>query len=296
MPTTDGCYAAALEDCDGGPLTREHYISKNVLEQFGGRFAIEGASWASAPRWVSPSSLTGHILCQQHNNLLSDLDSQAGALHRILRAAHDSDDAGDAQFDGEVLERWALKVLLGLLASGTLFGTEGREMPIPLGWLRVLFGHAAVPVGCGFFYVGDPVEGMDADLLSVACNRFPQGHEEAGNIFGITLQFPGFRFLTCPFLRLEANKQRLVHRPDGFPAWPSTSSTNWAPMEWRAGWWQCARAFDATTTVATRPKIAVSANYSVESSRPGSNKVRRTARSAIMNTRPGVNVAAFTFA
>lgn len=216
MPVTPGCYASPLNDCDGGPLTREHFISEMLLEQFGKRFVITGPGWATEPKWVSPGSLAPRVLCERHNGALSPLDTAMGALYRVIRRALDGGVGGRHECDGELLERWAIKVMLGAVASGNMLGDTGKAMPIPMQHLRVLFGHEPVSDGSGFFYIGDRVEGLDADLLNVMLNFNPKGHPEEDKIIGVTIRVPGFQFITTVNTPIEVAKQRVVHRPDGF--------------------------------------------------------------------------------
>jgi hypothetical protein len=129
MPISPGCYAAALNDCDGGPLTREHFISETILELFGKRFVVEGTPWASTPTWVSPGSLASRILCYRHNSDLSPLDATMGSLYAVVRSAHEGRQAGTHQFDGELIERWAIKLMLGAVASGNLLGSLLASTP-----------------------------------------------------------------------------------------------------------------------------------------------------------------------
>lgn len=216
MPVSPGCYAAPLNDCDGGPLTREHFISEKLLEQFGKSFIVEGTSWARAPTRVSPSTLASRILCERHNSGLSSLDATMVALYRVIRGAVEGRHVGTHQFDGENVERWAIKLMLGAIASGNLIGEAGCKMAIPLQYLQVLFGREAMAEGSGFHYVGDSIDGFDADLMTVGLNSNPHGHAEEGDIFGVTVRFPGFQFVTTMNTSLEVAKQRVSHRPDGF--------------------------------------------------------------------------------
>lgn len=217
MPVSSGCFAAPLDDCDGGALTREHYFSEALLEQFGGSFFVSGASWATTPKRVSPKSLASRILCAKHNNGLSELDTTAADLFGLVRAAHEGNNVGSHEFVGEHLERWAIKALVGAIASGTLFGEEGRELVVPLDWLRVMYGHSPVAPGCGMYYVGGKIDGFDADLLNMFVNSFPVGDAEAGRVFGVTIRVGAFQFLTTVSTRLEVEgKQQLYHRPNGF--------------------------------------------------------------------------------
>lgn len=211
-----GCYAAVLGDCDGRPLSREHYISEKLLKRFPKTFTIEGLSWTDGPRNVSPNALTGKVLCARHNSALSPLDTMIGDFFDVLAGAHAGRDVGAHAFYGADLERWTIKVLLGLIVSGNFFGKEGQKTAVPERYVRILFGEEDLPEGCGFFYIGDTVEGLDADLVNVAINRYPPDHPEAASIFGITIRLPSFQFVTTVTCRLQVDKQRLYYRPLGF--------------------------------------------------------------------------------
>jgi hypothetical protein len=216
---TAGCYAAPLRDCDGKGLTKEHYISEALLKLFGKTFIADGFAWQTGPRSLSPGALTAKVLCERHNSALSPLDTAIRNLYSALDRADTGQQAGDRLLDGEDVERWAVKVLLGLTTSGNVLGANGkpeRLETVPEQWLRYLFGDEAAPQGCGFYYVGDGIDGFDADLLDVAVNRWPPGDPQEGFVFGVTIKLGRFQFVTAPFAKLEVEKQRLIHRPAEF--------------------------------------------------------------------------------
>ena len=142
---TPGCYAAALGDCDGNPTTKEHYVSKNLLKRFGGRFFVDGVS-----------TLAEKILCLRHNKVLSPLDTMIGNFYDVIAGACKGCEVGAHPFEGEDLERWALKMVLGYIASGNVRWHNGStERPeIPLLYLRILFGEEDMPDGLRVFLRG----------------------------------------------------------------------------------------------------------------------------------------------
>jgi hypothetical protein len=162
--------------------------------------------------------MVARVLCKRHNNALSPLDTTIGNFYDVLAGAHEGREVGAHLFEGEDFERWALKTLLGRLASGNVRWHNGsKERPeIPVLYLRILFGEEDMLDGCGFFYVGDPVDGMDADLLNVAINTYPPQHTEPGAIFGVTVRLGGcFQFVMSVTAQHPA-KQRIWHRSGGF--------------------------------------------------------------------------------
>jgi hypothetical protein len=111
-------------------LSREHWLSRSVLEQMGpgnGKVRILGLPGARDEiKEVSINSLTAKILCERHNNALSSLDTAAGhAFSNITQAMSHVKNPGRARrrrrdyiIDGFAIELWALKVLLGVHFGG----------------------------------------------------------------------------------------------------------------------------------------------------------------------------------
>lgn len=214
----EGCYAGALLDC-GGELTGEHYASKNVLKQLGKAFTIKGPPWAPSDTKVSPESLTAHVLCKRHNNALSGLDEVAGKFYPLMLSTIQGKRVGVHEFDGEDLERWAIKLMLGVAVSGntTYPGlTRLRPDQIPLEYLRVLFGECEMADGCGLKYSAAPVDQSDS-VLSWNLHHLLEG-PQAGEIFGISIKIANwFQFLTTVTLPVtELNGVHQWHRPNGF--------------------------------------------------------------------------------
>jgi hypothetical protein len=199
-------------------MNREHYVSKGLLTRFGKTFWVEGLPWTKEPIRTGKQALTASVLCERHNGDLSPLDDEIRRLHDVLLDAHEGRDVGAHDFDGEDLERWALKVLLGMTASGNVLldGRKERAEEIPGMHLRILFGEQEMPEWCGFYYVGGPVPDLDADLLNVAFEQHPAGHAEAGAVYGVTVRLLDFTYVTSITQRLLPGKQQLSYRPHGF--------------------------------------------------------------------------------
>lgn len=213
-----GCYAAPLADCDG-QLTAEHYVSKTVLKQLGKGFTIKGPPWAPTDTRVSAASLTAKVLCERHNHALSDIDAVAGRFYPLMLAAVNGRDIGEHVFDGEDLERWAIKLMLGIGASGNVtYPGIGKvtAAEVPEEHLQILFGEREMRPGCGFKFARLP--GMESNTaLTWHLNHLLEG-PEAGQVFGITIKVANwFQFLTTPTVPVsELNGVHLHHRPGGF--------------------------------------------------------------------------------
>jgi hypothetical protein len=216
---SQGCYAGPLLDCDGGPLTREHYISENLLKRFGEGFTIEGTPWAPIAKSVGAGALTAHILCKRHNNALSPIDDTIGVLYDALLGALHGRDVGEPSLDGEDLERWAMKLMFGIAASGNVtYPGIGKVVAptVPVEYLRVLFGEEEFPDGCGFKFVPKELPGPQGrTALSYQINNFPDGDQAA---FGITIKILScFQYLTSLVTPVtQIGHIRLLHQPGGF--------------------------------------------------------------------------------
>jgi hypothetical protein len=156
-PATDyahpSCFARGLKDCSQ-TVSREHYISRSILTLFGEKgLLVSGVPWIpdGSQKQVSPASLTGKILCERHNSSLSPLDSVAAKFFRFFTTEWSGDAIEVFLTRGFDLERWLLKMLCGLVASGnaTHDGKQLSTWTPPPQWLEILFGNADVMAPAG---------------------------------------------------------------------------------------------------------------------------------------------------
>lgn len=121
------CYLAETNDCST-KVSREHYISESLLAQLGehGTVQVSGMPWQQPDETnkMGIGSLTAKILCERHNNALSQLDAEAALLFATLRTALMdlnrktlSRKPIDHLVSGEAIELWMLKVACGLYFS-----------------------------------------------------------------------------------------------------------------------------------------------------------------------------------
>jgi hypothetical protein len=157
-----GCYATAFGDC-AGKLTREHYISKVVLDTIEptGPLAMTGGIYGPTPKHLGSGSLTAKILCKRHNEGLSPLDVVGGKLQSALQWLLIPGEAlgGDRVWllNGHDVERWMLKTLCGM-GAGSLYTSGGAKLGAwspPLMWLQILFGVHDWPLGWGLYVEAD---------------------------------------------------------------------------------------------------------------------------------------------
>lgn len=132
MSKSPQCYASALGDCRGKRRTREHYFSKGILELLAPREI--GGFHCLKPGQCQPSiaSLTAKILCEKHHQELSSLDEVAAQVYRFFDEHVPAVVSGErrqlatVEVKGELLERWMLKTLVGLMASGNVLNEGAR--------------------------------------------------------------------------------------------------------------------------------------------------------------------------
>ena len=157
MSATRTCYAKYLGDCGGG-ISREHYLSAGILEILNDtrQLAVRGYPFLDgAEMRLAPAALQARVLCRRHNSELSGLDEIAVKLFRWVQSVQRGTWTRDRlAVDGVCLERWALKLYVGLLASGQGATTDGTRLPSdPFPSLvDIVFGRNLLPPGAGLHY------------------------------------------------------------------------------------------------------------------------------------------------
>ena len=216
-----GCYLASSLNCGGG-LSREHYISRALIDQRD--VFVRGMPWQKAEvQRLSPDSLTAKILCRRHNSALSPLDAHAQRLFLgIEEASHHASKRSlsrKPQFfmtSGDAVELWAMKTLAGLYASEIDFETPGykfRAFAVPMDAIaRELtsdrpnsFIRMIVPLG---------EEEHEALLGRRAVSIGPIVDGESDKLLGLLIRLHGFAFyfFIDPVVREEAANE--ITRPD----------------------------------------------------------------------------------
>jgi len=151
-----------VDDNCGKVVNLEHFISKSILELIrvvgGSRgLFVDGFSWQTEPKTLFPKALAAsYILCKRHNEALGPLDRHATRFYRYLmnvpKLLREPGRKRDhlRMFSGPDLERWMIKALAGLLASGNAV-LNGQKIvtTIPPRWLNVLMGRQNPLPGTG---------------------------------------------------------------------------------------------------------------------------------------------------
>jgi len=184
-------------------LSKEHYISKTVLEAIGsnGSTQIGGLPWQPDQTLlkIGIQSLVSRILCETHNSGLSSLDSVAGTLFRALNAADKSPETlpSATQIDGPLLERWFIKVLCGLSAAAGF-----NNGLVPDQWKPLLLG-AQWPQHWGLYLPALPEPQVLAKELLIETVM----HPETKAVLAATFSLAGVKF------------KIVLGRPDNPTAW-----------------------------------------------------------------------------
>ena len=150
------CYAERLGDCSGS-ISREHYISKSVLDIAGKAVRISGFPWQKLDQkeLIGNNSLTANILCKYHNSQLSSLDQNGNKFVSSLKKIYSQALQGDSFLDevftinGTDFELWLLKILCGFFA---IIG----KYEIPDKWINLLFKRETFPNNFGLYIFGEP--------------------------------------------------------------------------------------------------------------------------------------------
>lgn len=184
-----GCFLDGYVHC-GGRVSREHYISRTVLEAISstGQVQIGGLPWQEANilQSLGVSSLVSNMLCERHNSLLSKLDEEAGIFFRTLNSVdkHRDEVQPNTQIDGPSIERWFLKVICGLVA-----GLGIGERAVPEEWKAILTG-SPWPGGCGLCV---PIV-SGSQVLATELYVEPKIDPETRRIVAVTFRVAGVVF------------------------------------------------------------------------------------------------------
>ncbi len=132
------------------------------------------------------------MLCTNHNNILGPFDAFANVFDdQLRRIAGAGTVSTHIQFNGNNLERWMLKTLCGLLASGSARKHNAKKLAsdIPEFWVNVLFGRCDLAPPLGLYISGTIGEQWDIPDRSIAMAPLSFGDQ----VVGLTLQMQWLR-------------------------------------------------------------------------------------------------------
>jgi hypothetical protein len=224
-----GCYARASRDCSED-LTREHYISDDVLESIaadGKVVMVEGAAWLgpdAKAKTVGVKSLSSRMLCGRHNEAMWPLDSTAADFFRHFREDQldifkylgnddrDSFARGFVLASGPYMELWMLKAIWGAIESGAMNVDGNKAYRFRLGVTAeqlagILWRGADWPAAWGMYVLLDRDNDQPIKQNSLRLRLASMGSE----VLGGYVQIAGFEFL----IAFETPPVRRIYRPCG---------------------------------------------------------------------------------
>jgi hypothetical protein len=198
------CYAAELGDCDG-KISREHYISRSVLELIGDGKSVTVSNLPflekDIPTDLGIKSLTAKVLCKHHNSILTDLDVAGVSMFRAMAAftgatGEPAAPAETIRIDGDAFERWLLKLFCGSVFSGNIrfpdFG-DRKGKSIPSDVTRVLYGKDNFRPYKGVYLHGaSPVKPILTDGIVLKTSALHYSGVEV--LVGVRVWLFGFQF------------------------------------------------------------------------------------------------------
>ena len=188
------CYARSLNNCST-MISREHYISEGVLKLYGKKNALaKGMKWIPKgnQKEISINSLTGKVLCNRHNHALSLLDATAIQFFKFFTKPWDGEKDEILLLSGFELERWMLKMLCGIVASGNAtFGKTPQKWQPPRDWLRILYGTDKIEAPAGLHCITGEYQEV-TELVQIIPIPSPSSKEPIG--LSIVISGIGFIF------------------------------------------------------------------------------------------------------
>jgi len=231
LGTARGCYAVELGDCQG-PLNREHFVSQNLLKEFESDTGLHVKGYpfgnSTGKILMSAESMSAKVLCESHNSRLSNVDVEGSRFLLAFFSAHvgllEEKFMTDITYecDGPLIERWMLKYVCGLMASGqTGIDTERikRTFP-PLGFLQVMFGLETLPNDWGLYTRATSPIGVSEqkDLaLALYLPLQPTGKRHVAGVKMLHYGFTSVLALKTPQIPFTGTDlDRSIHHPEFF--------------------------------------------------------------------------------
>lgn len=194
-----------LGGCNGG-ISGEHLISAALFESLTVR--VQGFSWCKdAPKEIGLSSLVSNILCEHHNNTLSNIDDAGGKAFSAIRDATRLYNVRakcpgkrwavrEFEIDGKLLERWFLKTTINIsLADRSdlrwINSSLSTSIQPPEELVQVAYGLSSMPDHWGLY--GTSIIGQNVTADDSV--NFGPLIRDSEFIVGALFAFRGHRFV-----------------------------------------------------------------------------------------------------
>jgi len=186
------CYAACLGNCCN-VQSREHYISKGLWNN--NLITFEGLPWLDGePKIMAVKKVFRKILCETHNNALSDYDKEGIKLFRTSEKFHHNQHlrgklkkstiwkTDRETIQGRNLERLMAKVAIGILQEFPeekwhLTNTPSINPPEEI--VKAIYGLSDFEYPAGLYYVGavgDRIQNVDKVSISTLYDSNSKGY------------------------------------------------------------------------------------------------------------------------
>ena len=192
------CWAAPLGKCSP-KLSREHIISAAFFD--GNKITAAGFDWTREKVVEIPlSSAVAKVLCENHNNGLSDLDTAIKEIGERFKSVitMKSTSAAAGSIDGSKFERWLLKTTLNVICTSP----KMYQNFWPDEYLAALvFGHIKFDysTGMGLYAVHPKLYGNFTDAWNfVNVRPLILAIEGDMGLLGVLITFWGHRRLRSP--------------------------------------------------------------------------------------------------
>ncbi len=203
------CWAAGMGGCSN-KQSAEHYVTRGLWTS--SEIMISGFDWQKGqPKLLPVATLESKILCERHNNLLSDIDAEAievfGFLGDALSALQRPQQKRSIkklllpkrlQADGKLFERWCTKTLIDFVCvekSDAVWHDGGTPLlDVPLNILNWVFSLSGLQHPAGLYLAQESTD-QPHEVLREALRVDPLFHPQDNGLIGAFLEFRDFRFL-----------------------------------------------------------------------------------------------------
>ena len=229
------CWASVLGPCGGGHSV-EHYFTKSV-----GNLKVcfvSGLSFAGDGKHVGRKALRAHILCEKHNNRLSQVDAAAKALSDHLIGVPEEETflaektiyrgPLEVSVNGDLFARWLAKTYCNIMSL------EGK--PLASDFVRFAFAEPAErPIF--IYYVDEAAVTAPWDPDSDISSSYFHGNEGSGLctcFFGFTWVLANVDCTTFAAIQssdgaVEISTAKLQEKPSSVTVNIPLSDTTLAP-------------------------------------------------------------------
>jgi hypothetical protein len=194
----DRCYLSSF-GCCSSKMTREHFVSKNILARVATNSLITiedaGHFFRGKERVeVGIDDFVAKVLCDTHNGALGPLDAAAGlafltieALVKDIKRIADEKTALESFqiSSGLDFERWMIKVFCGLVAAGKIRGSSGQTLQLgdlPSCLLDALLGSTSLPSPLGLYQNTFVGQTLNLGGLSFGTIKLTDGSDAVGGL------------------------------------------------------------------------------------------------------------------